>query len=383
MEYPRQEWPEPARPRDELKSRDHSARPAPPRGCLRRRRRAVRAISPASRYSAGFESENGNRRAELANRSRSSRRPEVGDKVLYSDPKLRKSCAGHAPGKRALRGLFEVRAVQGNKADLVYCETGVCLDGVHGDFLVAMPGLVDDNERPPLAVEPDDDATRPSLGRLLAQKGEGRGLLLRHLESHSVCDKCTPAVSLPMKARGGVCAASGRCSTSSTIVLLSRYMFTARERTIACKLPGPLSTRRLKLRAISSRSSRRLPRTRCSALSSYLRRACSIMRLPRVSRGWAGALTKLSAKEGDSLDVSFHSRSSPWRTRRRGVCERLLQRVRMRLSSDSLPPLHRRGRREFPPLSKYSMAKGDSQLPLPPADGLYVPVSIGAVPPME
>ena len=107
------------------------------------------------------------------------------------------------------------------------------------------------------------------------------------------------------------------------------------------------------------------------------------MRLPRVSRGWAGALTKLSSNEGDSLDVSFQSRSSPWRTRSRGVCEQLLQRVRMGLSSDSLPPLHRRGRREFPSLSKYSMAKGDSQLPLPLADGLCVPVSIGAVPRME
>ena len=48
----------------------------------------------------------GRRRAELANRSRSSRRPEVGDKVLYNDPKLRQSVAGHAPGRRPLRGPF-------------------------------------------------------------------------------------------------------------------------------------------------------------------------------------------------------------------------------------------------------------------------------------
>ena len=39
--------------------------------------------------------------------------------------------------------------------------------------LVAVPGLVDDVERPPLAVEPDSDLTRPSLGQLLAKKGKG------------------------------------------------------------------------------------------------------------------------------------------------------------------------------------------------------------------
>ena len=95
---------------------------------------------------------------------------------MYGDPKLRNACAGHGPRKRALRGPFEVRAVRGNKADLVGCETGACLEGVHGDFLVAVPGLVDANERYPLAVEPDDDATRPYLGQLLANKMEGRVL---------------------------------------------------------------------------------------------------------------------------------------------------------------------------------------------------------------
>ena len=34
----------------------------------------------------------GRRRAELANRSRSSRRPEIGDQVLYNDP----NCAKHS-----------------------------------------------------------------------------------------------------------------------------------------------------------------------------------------------------------------------------------------------------------------------------------------------
>ena len=59
-----------------------------------------------------LKSKESTRGAALANRSRSSRRPLVGDRVLYNDPKLRKAVAGHGPGKRALRGPFEVRAVR-------------------------------------------------------------------------------------------------------------------------------------------------------------------------------------------------------------------------------------------------------------------------------
>ena len=40
------------------------------------------------------------------------------------------------------------------------------------NFLVAVPGLVDDVERCPLELAPDDDSSRPSLGQMLKRKAE-------------------------------------------------------------------------------------------------------------------------------------------------------------------------------------------------------------------
>ena len=61
----------------------------------------------------------GRRRAELANRTRSPRKPEVRGVVMQRDPKLAKAAAGHAPGRRPLRGPFEVAATNGNAACLL------------------------------------------------------------------------------------------------------------------------------------------------------------------------------------------------------------------------------------------------------------------------
>ena len=109
------------------------------------------------------------RRAELANRTRSSRRPEVGDMVMFKDPKLSKAVAGHAPGRRPLRGPFKVQAVKGNVATLFDPETRQTLKDVHGDFLVGVPGLVDDTERA-LELEADDGRGRASAGQLFAAR---------------------------------------------------------------------------------------------------------------------------------------------------------------------------------------------------------------------
>ncbi|CAK0835569.1 unnamed protein product [Prorocentrum cordatum] len=111
----------------------------------------------------------GRRRAELANRTRSSRRPEVGDMVLFKDPKLSKAVAGHAPGRRPLRGPFEVLSTKGNVATLRDPETQQVLKDIHGDFLVGVPGLVDDTERI-VKLEEDDGRGRASAGQLLAAR---------------------------------------------------------------------------------------------------------------------------------------------------------------------------------------------------------------------
>ncbi|CAK0865466.1 unnamed protein product, partial [Prorocentrum cordatum] len=111
----------------------------------------------------------GRRRAELANRTRSSRRPEVGDMVMFKDPKLSKAVAGHAPGRRPLRGPFEVLSTKGNVATLRDPETRQVLKDIHGDFLIGVPGLVDDTERI-VKLEEDDGRGRASAGQLLAAR---------------------------------------------------------------------------------------------------------------------------------------------------------------------------------------------------------------------
>ena len=67
--------------------------------------------------------------------------------VLCKDPKMSKAVAGHAPGRRPLRGPFEVVAAKGNVVNLRDSATSQVLKDVHGDFLIGVPGLVDDTER--------------------------------------------------------------------------------------------------------------------------------------------------------------------------------------------------------------------------------------------
>ena len=67
-------------------------------------------------------------------------------------PKLSKAVAGHAPGRRPLRGPFDVVAARGNVADIRDAATGGVIKGVHGDFLIGVPNMVGDAERPELLV---------------------------------------------------------------------------------------------------------------------------------------------------------------------------------------------------------------------------------------
>ena len=105
----------------------------------------------------------GRRRAELANRSRSSRRPEVGDLVMFKDPKLSKAVAGHAPGRRPLRGPFEALAAKGNVATLRDPDTKQVLK------VIGVPSLVDDMERV-IHLQEDDGRGRASAGQLFAAR---------------------------------------------------------------------------------------------------------------------------------------------------------------------------------------------------------------------
>eukprot|EP00959_Pyramimonas_sp_CCMP1952_P383497 8036153-Pyramimonas_sp.AAC.1 len=61
--------------------------------------------------------------------------------VMFKDPKLSKAVAGHAPGRRPLRGPFEVLSTKGNVATLRDPETRQVLKDIHGDFLIGVPGL--------------------------------------------------------------------------------------------------------------------------------------------------------------------------------------------------------------------------------------------------
>ena len=89
--------------------------------------------------------------------------------VMYKDPKMSKAVAGHAPGRRPLRGPFEVLAVKGNVATLRDPATKQVLKDIHGEFLLGVPGIVDDTERL-LHVEKDDGQSRASAGQLVAAR---------------------------------------------------------------------------------------------------------------------------------------------------------------------------------------------------------------------
>ena len=88
---------------------------------------------------------------------------------MFKDPKLSTAVAGHAPGRRPLRGPFKVVAVKGNVATLLDPETKQTLKDVHGDFMIGVPGLVDDTERV-IQLEADDGGCRASAGQLLAAR---------------------------------------------------------------------------------------------------------------------------------------------------------------------------------------------------------------------
>ena len=89
--------------------------------------------------------------------------------AMFRDPKLSKAVAGHAPGRRPLRGPFEVIAVKGNVATLRDPATKQVLKDIHGEFLIGVPGMVDDTERL-LHVEKDDGQGHASAGQLMAAR---------------------------------------------------------------------------------------------------------------------------------------------------------------------------------------------------------------------
>ena len=89
--------------------------------------------------------------------------------AMFRDPMLSKAVAGHAPGRRPLRGPFEALAAKGNVATLRDPDTKQVFKDVHGDFLIGVPGLVDDTERE-IHLEGDDGRGRASAGQLFAAR---------------------------------------------------------------------------------------------------------------------------------------------------------------------------------------------------------------------
>ena len=101
----------------------------------------------------------------LANRTRTSRLPELGDRVMFRDPKSAKKVAGHSAAARPLAGPFEVVEAMGARTTLRNEVTGEKVKA-HADGIVYLPERVVDRERQ-LAIEPDAADTRPSPGQLL------------------------------------------------------------------------------------------------------------------------------------------------------------------------------------------------------------------------
>lgn len=87
------------------------------------------------------------RRVDFANRTRSARLPEVGEKVMFTDPVLSKSRTGHGPGICGLVGPFVVEAVRGAKSTLRHHETGRVAPNAHAESLVYLPESVVGRER--------------------------------------------------------------------------------------------------------------------------------------------------------------------------------------------------------------------------------------------
>ncbi|MAB81808.1 MAG: hypothetical protein CMJ24_00005, partial [Phycisphaerae bacterium] len=103
------------------------------------------------------------RRVELANRTRSARLPEVGEKVMFKDPTLSKARSGHGPGIRGLVGPFVVEAVRGAKSTLRHHETGRVVQNAHAESLVYLPESVVDRERREIKFDPET-ASSEALG---------------------------------------------------------------------------------------------------------------------------------------------------------------------------------------------------------------------------
>ena len=119
----------------------------------------------------------GQRRAELANRVRTSRGPMAGDLVMLRDPARTKTKIGHRPGKIPAEGPYEVVSAHGSSAKVVHVITKENREGVHAENLIYLRSDVADYERKraersadsivPIA---DAEPARESFGQLMSRR---------------------------------------------------------------------------------------------------------------------------------------------------------------------------------------------------------------------
>ena len=92
---------------------------------------------------------------------------QVGDRVLWQDPKMTKERAGRTPRKRPLMGPGSVTRVDNRRCE-IRTDDGLILKD---DHLVVIPRDVDDWEREALELRSDPEAFPRSLGQMTADAG--------------------------------------------------------------------------------------------------------------------------------------------------------------------------------------------------------------------
>ena len=119
----------------------------------------------------------GQRRAELANKVRTSRGPAVGDLVMLRDPARTKAKIGHKPGKTPAEGPFEVTEAHGSSARLSHVVSKEVREGVHAENLIYLRSDVADYERKRAERSADSivpvaesEPARASFGQLMSRR---------------------------------------------------------------------------------------------------------------------------------------------------------------------------------------------------------------------
>ena len=109
---------------------------------------------------AGWQAETSEKRAGLANRFRRSKEVQVGDRVLYKDPR-QKAAGGRTPWKEQLSGPWEVIGANGNRLKLRKEDDKSEIDA-HTEDVVTVPTGARETERP-ITFEESREEARGSL----------------------------------------------------------------------------------------------------------------------------------------------------------------------------------------------------------------------------